>query len=63
MPLTKEQIVNLRKIFSILFSIDLIQKKTTSINTLKRDFNSNVGLIQNQSYQDDLLSEIFPNKN
>nr|ULF03459.1 Ycf2 protein [Cathaya argyrophylla]ULF47463.1 Ycf2 protein [Cathaya argyrophylla]ULF47559.1 Ycf2 protein [Cathaya argyrophylla] len=62
-PLTKEKIVNLEKTFCQSF----LNRSDSEENNLdqypKKGFSSNMGLIQTRSYQDDLLSEIFPNKN
>nr|YP_009243520.1 ycf2 [Pinus armandii]AJT70433.1 ycf2 [Pinus armandii]UDN39188.1 Ycf2 [Pinus armandii]UDN39262.1 Ycf2 [Pinus armandii] len=62
-PLTKEQIVNLEKTFCQPFFNRSDSEENNLDKCLKRGFSSNVGLIQTRSYQDDLLSEIFSNKN
>nr|YP_010184960.1 Ycf2 [Pseudotsuga brevifolia]QVH34639.1 Ycf2 [Pseudotsuga brevifolia] len=62
-PLTKEQIVNLEKTFCQPFFNRSDSEENNLDQYLKKSFSSNMGLIQTQSYQDDLLSEIFPKKN
>nr|YP_009158473.1 hypothetical protein [Dioon spinulosum]YP_009158492.1 hypothetical protein [Dioon spinulosum]AFS64418.1 hypothetical protein [Dioon spinulosum]AFS64485.1 hypothetical protein [Dioon spinulosum]BAR93679.1 hypothetical protein [Dioon spinulosum]BAR93698.1 hypothetical protein [Dioon spinulosum]BDI62879.1 hypothetical protein RF2 [Dioon spinulosum] len=58
-PLTRERIVNFEKTYCqpLLNRSDLEENNFDQY--LKRGFSSNMGLIQTQSYQDDLLSEIF----
>jgi SpoVK/Ycf46/Vps4 family AAA+-type ATPase len=62
-PLTKEKIVNLEKTFCQPFFHRSDSEENNLDQYLKKDFSSNMDLIQTRSYQDDLLSEIFPNKN
>nr|YP_010309947.1 hypothetical protein MRX01_pgp025 [Larix griffithii]UMY72448.1 hypothetical protein [Larix griffithii] len=62
-PLTKEQIVNLEKTFCQSFFNRSDSEENNLDQYLKKSFSSNTGLIETQSYKDDLLSEIFPKKN
>nr|AET47076.1 hypothetical chloroplast protein [Pinus nigra] len=62
-PLTKEQIVNFEKNFCQPFFKRSDSEENNFDQCFKRGFSSNVGLIQTRSYQDDLLSEMFSNKN
>ena len=62
-PLTKEQIVNFEKTFCQPFFKRSDSEENNFDQCFKRGFSSNVGLIQTRSYQDDLLSEMFSNKN
>ena len=62
-PLTKKQIVNLEKTICEPFFNRSDSEENNLDQYLKKSFNSKMGLIQTRSYQDDLLSEIFPNKN
>nr|YP_009268451.1 hypothetical protein [Pseudolarix amabilis]BAV19357.1 hypothetical protein [Pseudolarix amabilis] len=62
-PLTRKQIVNLDQTFCQPFFNRSDSEENNLDQYLKKGFSSNMGLIQTQSYKDDLLSEIFPNKN
>ena len=62
-PLTKKQIVNFEKTYCEPFINRSDSEENNLDQYLKKGFSSNMGLIETRSYQDDLLSEIFPNKN
>nr|QWW91917.1 hypothetical protein RF2 [Keteleeria fortunei var. cyclolepis] len=62
-PLIRKQIVNLDQTFCQPFLNRSDSEENNLDQYLKKGFSSNMGLIETRSYQDDLLSEIFPNKN
>nr|YP_009268393.1 hypothetical protein [Tsuga chinensis]BAV19299.1 hypothetical protein [Tsuga chinensis] len=62
-PLTRKKIVNLDQTFCQLFFNRSDSEENNLDQYLKKGFSSNMDLIQTRSYKEDLLSEIFPNKN
>nr|QXG18997.1 hypothetical protein [Ephedra californica] len=57
-PLPRFQVVNLENFHRSYFDFE-----EKNLDQSPKNFSSNTSLIQTQSYKDDFLSEIFPNKN